>query len=273
MRSGLACCSAATCEVKSVAPSLGHSSLTTCTSIPYFFVMAEERRPVVAPVGVVRVDAGHRAELPLPAPRGARIEETITASTVPLSVERNEYFGLASIPRRPSGWSRPRPRAPDRLHLLGHRPQRQPHPGRDGPGDGVDLVLQNELAEALDGVLGARLLLDHQLDLSPQNPAGSVDPLVAHCTPRSPESADRREHTRLGRQHPDLHGPGLREGRGPVQPEGGGDRCRAAERQEASPSRSHLRASLLESSVQGPCADGMAPAAAESIRRTSGWWC
>jgi hypothetical protein len=49
IRSGLACCSAATWAVKSVAPSLGHSSLTTCTSMPYFFMMARNAAQLSRP--------------------------------------------------------------------------------------------------------------------------------------------------------------------------------------------------------------------------------
>jgi hypothetical protein len=45
----LACCSAATCAVKSVAPSLGHSSLTTWMSMPYFFMMARNAAQLSRP--------------------------------------------------------------------------------------------------------------------------------------------------------------------------------------------------------------------------------
>ena len=49
IRSGFACASVATCEVKSVAPSLGHSSLTTCSSIPCFFMIARKAAQLSRP--------------------------------------------------------------------------------------------------------------------------------------------------------------------------------------------------------------------------------
>src|SRR2546421_423821 len=131
IRSGLAWASAATCAVKSVAPSLGHSSLTTCSSIPYFFMIARKAA------------------------------------------------------------------------------QRQAHAGGDGAGHGVHLVLQRELAEALDGILGARLFLDDQLDLAAEDAAGRVDALGGPLHAAQAGLAHRRQHAGLRGQHAELHRRGL----------------------------------------------------------------
>src|SRR5262249_16995073 len=48
-RSGLACCSAATWEVKLVSPSLGHRSATGATFMPNFFMMARKAAQLSRP--------------------------------------------------------------------------------------------------------------------------------------------------------------------------------------------------------------------------------
>ena len=194
--------------------------------------------------------------------RAVRIE-AITASHS-LSVERNEYFGLGIVSSTPF-WVVASQASQIVLHLLGHRSERQAHAGRDGAGDDVDLVLQGELAEALDGVLGARLFLDDELDLASENPAGSVDPV------RRP-TAHRAVRTRRRVPAPRPWPPGRRSS--PGRPVPAQVRRRAAGRRRPMPRQtvpgtlavsSSLCASLLESPLRGPCADGTAPAAAYSI--------
>ena len=64
-----------------------------------------------------------------------------------------------------------------RPRLLHHRTERQTDAGRHDALHAIDFFLLHKLLEALDGVLWARLFLDHQLDLAASDAALCVEPL------------------------------------------------------------------------------------------------
>ncbi len=180
----------------------------------------EERRPVVAPVGVVVVDAGDRLDPALESSRGEdrrhhRLGLVVDAAEgVPRLRDRLLHALL--------GGAVPHQQQP--LLLLGGRTDGEPDARGDHAGDDVDLLLQHELPEPLDGVLGVRLLLDDQLDLPPQDAAAGVDPLDRPLGPSQPRLADGRRHAGLRGEDADLHGAGLGEGGNRGEPHRGARR-------------------------------------------------
>ena len=101
----------------------------------------------------------------------------------------------------------------ERLHLLGDRAHRQAHARRDDALHAVDLVLQHELAQPLDRVLGVGFLLDDQLDLAPGDAAGGVDPVDRELGAAQPAFADGAGDAGLRRDDADAQWPVLRDRR------------------------------------------------------------
>ena len=126
------------------------------------FEHGDERRHVVAAVGIVRVDARDLGELAFPM----------------LDREQRGHHGLAFVVGRTEEIFRIRNclvdailRGPVPINgecacFLDHRPERKTHAGRNDALHAVDLLLLHELAEPLDRVLGRRLVLDDQFDLA-----------------------------------------------------------------------------------------------------------
>src|SRR5439155_1033179 len=194
----------------------------------------EKGRPVVAAVRVVVVDAGDRLDLALELPgredrRHHRLGLVVDAAE---GVARlRDRFLHALLRRRVPG-------EPERLELLAHRADGQPDRRRDAAGDDLGLRLQRELAEALDGVLGIRLFLDHQLDLPPGDAAGGVDAIDGELRAAQPRLADGSRDTGLRRQDANADGRRLREGRRNVEASARGLGLHLAE--IALPPRLHL---------------------------------
>src|SRR5206468_4558753 len=108
--------------------------------------------------------------------------------------------------------------------------------------DDVDPLLERELLEALDRVLGVRFFLDHQLDLSPEDAARRVDAVRRPTDAALARLADRRRDAARDDEHADLDGRRLGERRRRAEPTRGG---RAAhQREEASPTRDHVRSRI-----------------------------
>src|SRR5207247_711564 len=104
----------------------------------------------------------------------------------------------------------------------------------------LHLVLEDELAVALDGVLRVRLFLDDELHGASKDSARLVHALEPPLGGAQPRGAHGGRDTGADREHADLHGAaGLREHRRRVAPH----RCRggpgAHESEQASPSRPH----------------------------------
>ena len=102
------------------------------------------------------------------------------------------------------------PREPRRREILGHRPERQRDARRDAADDDVDLLLEDELAVALDGVLRVRLLLDDELDLAAEDAARLVHAVGPPLGAAQPGGAHRRGDAGADGEHADLD----RRGRG-----------------------------------------------------------
>ena len=132
-----------------------------------------ERGHVVAAVRVVGVDAGDRRELALPVLDRQQRPHHRLALVVGAAedVARIRHRLLDAVLRGAV------PEDQQRLHLLGDRAHRQAHAGGHDALHAVDLVLQHELAQALDRVLRIGFFLDDQLDLAAGDAAGGVDAL------------------------------------------------------------------------------------------------
>src|SRR5262249_18032787 len=132
----------------------------------------DERRHVVAAVGIVRIDPGHGGELALPVLDREQRGHHRLALVVGAAEEVTRVGDLLvdavlgrAIPinRQRAGF----------LHL---RPERQPDAGRDDALYAVHLLLLHELAEAFDRILGRAFLLDDELDFTAGDAAGGVEP-------------------------------------------------------------------------------------------------
>ena len=100
----------------------------------------------------------------------------------------------------------------ERLHLLGDRAHGEAHAGGHDALHAIDLVLQHELAQALDRILRVGLFLDDQLDLAPGDATGRVD--AVHGEQRSAQTAfaDRADDARFRSNDPDLERAALGDG-------------------------------------------------------------
>src|SRR5581483_7019760 len=98
--------------------------------------------------------------------------------------------------------------------LLHHRTKRQARACRHDAQHAIDLFLLHQLLEALDGVLGARLLLDHQFDPAPGDAARGVE--LLHRPLGGAQTADAGAGSDAGawRQNAELEGLGLSDGGG-----------------------------------------------------------
>ena len=102
-----------------------------------------------------------------------------------LSTLLKAHLGLGMVSSTPF-WVVPSQESHGVLHLLGHGPERQRHARRDAADDHLDLLLEDELAVALDGVLGVRLLLDDSWTWRPRMPPALFTRSAHHAVPRSP---------------------------------------------------------------------------------------
>jgi hypothetical protein len=109
------------------------------------------------------------------------------------------------------------------LHLLGDRAHGEGDARGDDALHAIDLVLEHELPQALDGVLGVGLLLDDQLDLAAGDAARGVDALDREHRAAQAALADGAGDARLGRDDPHLERPALGEGGEAQVRRGGGD--------------------------------------------------
>ncbi len=194
--------------------------------------------PVVAPVRVVGVDPGYGLDLALPVTGGEDGGHDRLALVV-AGAERVLRLGHRLLDALLGGGV---PGQPERLELLGHRTQCEPDTSRDTARDHVDLVLQGELTEALHGVLGTRLFLDHELDLAPEDASPRIDPVDPPLGPAQTGLADLGGHARFDDQNAQLDGPSLGEGGGGA--ELGRGRPAAQDLDEGSPGRVHCRCLL-----------------------------
>ena len=132
-----------------------------------------ERFPIVAAVGIVRVDAGDALELALEV----------------LDRQQRAHHGFAFIVGGAEHIFRIRhhlldavlggavPHHGQRLLFLRHRRDAEADAGRDQALNDVDLLLQDQAPQPLDRILGIGLFLDHQLELAPGDAALLVHPL------------------------------------------------------------------------------------------------
>src|SRR5262249_24598272 len=89
--------------------------------------------------------------------------------------------------------------------LLHYRPQRAARSGRPAALHAVNLLLLDELAEALDRVLGRGFLLDHDLDVTAGNAATSVEALDRPLRRTNTFFSRCRGDARTWRQNADAH--------------------------------------------------------------------
>src|SRR5204862_4832135 len=84
---------------------------------------------------------------------------------------------------------------------------------RNDPLYAIDLVLQHELAQPLDRILGIGFLLDHQLDLATGDAARGVDAVDGKQRPAQAAFADRAGDARLRRDDANAQRRALRDRR------------------------------------------------------------
>src|SRR5262249_57565721 len=80
----------------------------------------------------------------------------------------------------------------ERAHLLRHGPEWQSYTSRDDALHAIDLVLLHQFLEALDGILGVGLFLNHQLKLAPADtptPIELLHPPLTRPDPPLPSTA------------------------------------------------------------------------------------
>src|SRR6185436_1144939 len=100
-----------------------------------------------------------------------------------------------------------------RARLLHHRTESECDARRDDALHAVDLVLLHELLEALDGVLGRGLLLDHKLDLAPRDAALRIETLNRPLRGAQAADAGARGNAGARCENADLDRPRLGDGR------------------------------------------------------------
>src|SRR5262249_22618740 len=147
--------------------------------------------PAVVAVRIVVVDAGDRLDVPevlLGQPAGHDgLDLVVHALEGPLGIG---HRFLDALLRRTV------PGEPRHLHLLRDRAQRQCHAGGDAADDDLDLVLEDELAVALDRVLGRGLFFHDELYAPAQEAARIVDALGPPFGRAEPSRADGRRDAR-----------------------------------------------------------------------------
>src|SRR5262249_49368834 len=159
--------------------------------------------PAVVAVGVVVADAGDGLDafevLRRQHPGDDGLDLVVDASERPLRVGHRFLDALlrGAIPREPR-----------RPHVLRDGPQGKRHGGGNPAQHDLDLLLEDELPVALDGVLWIRFLLDDELNLAAEDAAGLVHALGPPLGATEAGRADGRGDTSADGQDADLHGVG-----------------------------------------------------------------
>ena len=134
---------------------------------------------------------------------GVRMPATMASTS--LSTLLKAHFGLGMVSSTPF-WVVPSHESHGVSISSATGAQRQGHAGGDAAEDDLDLVLEDELAVALDGVLRRRFLLDDELDLAAEDAARLVHALRPPLGAAQPRRADGRRDARADGDDADLHG-------------------------------------------------------------------
>ena len=168
----------------------------------------DERRHVVAAVGIVRIDAGNGDELAFPVLDGEQRGHDRLALVVGRAeqIARIGDLFVDAILRGAVPIDR------ERARFFDHRSERKADAGRNDALHAVDFFLLHELAEALDRVLRRGFFLNHQLDLAAADAAFGVVALDRPLRGADAVEARRRGDAGARREDADAQRLVLRDG-------------------------------------------------------------